>query len=144
MADEVKIGAYICKGCDLGNRLNADQLEMIATREGRAAVAKTHDFLCGEDGVKMIKDDLAAGDVNRVVIAACSRRAKTGAFTFEQTATRIVFNFDTSICSFFNFLAPGFGKYGLNVGWREKVTVLQCNCLGGRGDRRNNKQRKKR
>ena len=47
MADEVKVGAYICKGCDLGNRLNTDQLEMIATREGRTALAKSHDFLCG-------------------------------------------------------------------------------------------------
>jgi quinone-modifying oxidoreductase subunit QmoB len=87
MADVVKVGTYICKGCDLGNRLNTDQLEMIATREGRVATAKSHDFLCGEDGVKMIKDDLESGEVNRVVIAACSRRAKTDAFTFEQTAT---------------------------------------------------------
>ncbi len=82
MADEVKTGAYICKGCDLGNRLNTDQLEMIATREGRVAVAKTHDFLCGAEGVKMIQDDLDSGDTNRVVIAACSRRAKTDAFNF--------------------------------------------------------------
>ncbi len=86
MADEVKIGAYICKGCDLGNRLNTDQLEMIATREGRAAVAKSHDFLCGEDGVKTIQADLDSGDVNRIVVAACSRRAKTQAFTFDGVA----------------------------------------------------------
>jgi quinone-modifying oxidoreductase subunit QmoB len=82
MADEVKIGAYICKGCDLGNRLNADQLEMIATREGRVATAKTHDFLCGSEGVKMIQDDIDSGEANRIVIAACSRRAKTDAFNF--------------------------------------------------------------
>ncbi len=81
--EEVKIGAYICKGCDLGNRLNTDQLEMIATREGRAAVARQHDFLCGEDGVKTIQEDIDSGAVNRVVIAACSRRAKTDAFRFE-------------------------------------------------------------
>lgn len=87
MADEVKVGAYICKGCDLGNRLNTDQLEMIATREGRVALAKSHDFLCGEDGVKMIQDDLASGEANKVVIAACSRRAKTDAFTFEGVPT---------------------------------------------------------
>lgn len=87
MAEEVKIGAYICKGCDLGNRLNAEQLEMIATREGRAAVARTHDFLCGAEGVKMIQDDLEAGEANRVVIAACSRRAKTDAFNFSGIPT---------------------------------------------------------
>ncbi len=87
MADEVKVGAYICKGCDLGNRLNTDQLEMIATREGRVATAKSHDFLCGADGVKMINDDLASGEANRLVIAACSRRAKTDAFNFSGVPT---------------------------------------------------------
>ena len=82
MAEEIKTGAYICKGCDLGNRLNTDQLEMIATREGRVASAKSHDFLCGAEGVKMIQDDIDSGEANRVVIAACSRRAKTDAFNF--------------------------------------------------------------
>jgi len=86
MAEEVKIGAYICKGCDLGNRLNTDQLEMIATREGKTAFAKQHDFLCGEEGVKMIQDDLDSGDATRVMIAACSRRAKTDAFRFDGVA----------------------------------------------------------
>jgi len=87
MSDEVKVGAYICKGCDLGNRLNTDQLEMIATREGRVTTAKSHDFLCGAKGVKMIQDDLESGEANRLVIAACSRRAKTDAFTFSGVAT---------------------------------------------------------
>ena len=46
MSDEIKIGAYICKGCGLGERLNAGQLEMIATREGKVNLCKQHDFLC--------------------------------------------------------------------------------------------------
>ncbi|MFK5986179.1 MAG: FAD-dependent oxidoreductase [Pseudomonadota bacterium] len=86
MAEEVKIGTYICKGCDLGNRLNTDQLEMIATREGKASFAKSHDFLCGVEGVKMIQDDLDSGEATRIVIAACSRRAKTDAFRFDGVA----------------------------------------------------------
>lgn len=87
MYDKVKIGAYICKGCDLGNRLNTDRLEMIATSEGRVATTKSHDFLCGENGVKMIQADLDAGEANRLVIAACSHRAKTDAFNFSGIAT---------------------------------------------------------
>ena len=83
MSDEMKIGAYICKGCGLGDRLDAGQLETTATRDGKAAVCKQHDFLCSEAGVKMIQDDIEGEGVNRVVIAACSRRAKTDAFNFE-------------------------------------------------------------
>jgi len=83
MADEMKIGAYICNGCGLGDRLDSSQLEMTATRDGKAQVCQQHDFLCSEAGVKMIQDDIDNEGVNRVVIAACSRRAKTDAFNFE-------------------------------------------------------------
>ena len=82
MADEMKIGAYICKGCGIGDRLDAGQLETTATRDGKAAVCQTSDFLCSEAGVKMIQDDIDNEGVNRVVIAACSRRAKNEAFCF--------------------------------------------------------------
>ena len=83
MADEMKIGAYICKGCGIGDRLNVDQLATTATRDGKAAVCQQHDFLCNEDGVKMIQADIDNEGVNRVVIAGCSRRAKTEAFAFQ-------------------------------------------------------------
>lgn len=86
MADEMKIGAYICNGCGLGDRLDSGQLEMTATRDGKAQVCKQHDFLCSEAGVKMIQDDIDNEGVNRVVIAACSRRAKTEAFNFDNVS----------------------------------------------------------
>ena len=86
MADEMKIGAYICNGCGIGDRLDSGQLEMTATRDGKAAICKQHDFLCSEEGVKLIQDDIDNEGVNRVVIAACSRRAKTDAFNFEKVA----------------------------------------------------------
>ena len=85
MAD-TKIGAYICKGCGLGERLDCDDLATIAKRDGKAQVVQQHDFLCSEDGVKMIQNDIDNEGVNRVMIAACSRRAKTEAFNFENVA----------------------------------------------------------
>ena len=82
MADEMKIGAYICQGCGIGERLNTKQLTTTATRDGKAKVGKEHAFLCSADGVKMIQDDIDNDGVNRVVIVGCSRRAKTDAFSF--------------------------------------------------------------
>ena len=82
MAD-IKIGAYVCKGCGLGERLDCDELATIAKRDGKAQLAQQHDFLCSADGVKMIQNDIDNEGINRVVIAACSRRAKTEAFIFE-------------------------------------------------------------
>jgi len=79
----MKIGAYVCKGCGLGERLDCDELATIAKRDGKAQVVQTHDFLCSGEGVKMIQSDIDNEGVNRVVIAACSRRAKSEAFNFE-------------------------------------------------------------
>ena len=83
MAGAIKIGAYICKGCGLGERLDAKQLATIAQREGKAAVVREHEFLCNAEGVAMIQNDIANEGVNRVAICACSRRAKTEAFNFD-------------------------------------------------------------
>jgi len=83
MADEMKIGAYICNGCGIGDRLDSAQLETTATRDGKAAICQQHDFLCSDAGVKIIQDDIDNEGVNHVVIAACSRRAKTEAFAFD-------------------------------------------------------------
>ncbi|MCP4700676.1 MAG: hydrogenase iron-sulfur subunit [Gammaproteobacteria bacterium] len=85
MADK-KLGAYICKGCGLGDRLDAGELAKIAKGEGKVAFAKQHDFLCNAEGVAMIQADIDAEEVNHLVIAACSMRAKTEAFNFDKVA----------------------------------------------------------
>jgi quinone-modifying oxidoreductase subunit QmoB len=86
VADEIKVGAYICKGCGLGERLDCGQLATIAEREGKASLVREHDFLCNAEGVAMIQNDIDSEGVNKVVIAACSRRAKNDAFNFENVA----------------------------------------------------------
>ena len=85
MAD-MKMAAYICKGCGIGERLDTAQLAMIAQKEGKAHVVREHEFLCNSQGVEMIKNDIAEEGVNHVVICACSRRAKAETFNFENVA----------------------------------------------------------
>lgn len=85
MADK-KFGAYICKGCGIGERLNIAQLSTVAKREGKMAFVKDHDFLCNQEGVNVIQTDITAGEVTHLMIAGCSRRAKTEAFNFDGVA----------------------------------------------------------
>ncbi len=85
MAD-MKIAAYICKGCGIGERLDTAQLALIAQKEGKAHVVREHEFLCNASGVELIKNDIANEGVNHVVIAACSRRSKAETFNFENVA----------------------------------------------------------
>ena len=80
---DTKSACYICKGCGIGDRLDVGQLSNIAQREGRMQIVKEHEFLCNAEGVKMIQDDIDNESVNKICIAACSRRAKTDAFSFE-------------------------------------------------------------
>jgi quinone-modifying oxidoreductase subunit QmoB len=82
----MKIGAYFCKGCGIGERVDTSQMATVAEREAKANVTKEHDFLCSAEGVKMIQDDIDNEGVNHVAICACSRRAKTEAFKFENVA----------------------------------------------------------
>lgn len=85
MADN-KFAAYLCSGCGLGEVLNLGRMEKVAQKEGKMQVVKRHDFLCSADGVQMIRDDIENEGVAHVLIAACSRRAKTEAFHFPEIA----------------------------------------------------------
>ncbi len=86
MSAEKKVAAYICKGCGLGERLDADALVNVAQKEGKVQLARSHDLLCSAEGVDLIKNDVANEGVTHIMIGACSRRAKTEAFYFPQNA----------------------------------------------------------
>ncbi|MCG8429404.1 MAG: hydrogenase iron-sulfur subunit [Chromatiales bacterium] len=86
MSDEKKFAGYICTGCGIGDRLDASQLEMTATRDGKMQSCKQHEMLCNAEGVKMIRDDIDNEGVTHIMIAACSRRAKVEAFNFTDVA----------------------------------------------------------
>ena len=85
MADN-KFAAYLCAGCGLGDTLDMGALEKIAKKEGKMQLVKRHDFLCSTAGIQMIRDDIEQEGVSHVMLAACSRRAKTEAFHFPELA----------------------------------------------------------
>ncbi len=83
MTFERKPGVYLCGGCGIAEAVDMDAVEKVATDEFKMTICKRHEFLCGEDGRKLIADDLAAGGVNQPIIAACSPRVMTDKFTFD-------------------------------------------------------------
>ena len=86
MAEEKKVAAYICQGCGIGERLDTANLAKVAQKEGRVNLVREHAILCNAEGVKMIRDDIANEGVTHVAVVACSRRAKTEAFSFPEVA----------------------------------------------------------
>lgn len=83
---EKKYGVYICKGCGIDSAVDIEKLVSVATKDMKMPFAKTHDILCGSDGIRMIQDDIKEG-VNTLVIAACSPRVKYEEFSFPGTIT---------------------------------------------------------
>ncbi|MBK5966067.1 heterodisulfide reductase [Thiocystis minor] len=86
MAVEKKLAGYLCTGCGIGERLDTSQLVNIATREGKFPSVKQHAMLCSPEGVKLIQDDIDAGEATHLMIAGCSRRSKVEAFSFRNVA----------------------------------------------------------
>lgn len=81
---EKKLGIYICTGCSIGDALDIEKLTALAGTQG-AAVVKTHEFLCGDEGAKVIENDISGEGINTVVIAACSQRVNFDVFNFPNT-----------------------------------------------------------
>jgi quinone-modifying oxidoreductase subunit QmoB len=79
------LGVYICSGCSIGEALDTEKLVKIAKAEFKLPRCEVHPFLCGPDGVALIRRDLSSGFVDSVVIAACSPRVKTDVFAFDPT-----------------------------------------------------------
>ncbi|MEW5984699.1 MAG: hydrogenase iron-sulfur subunit [Acidobacteriota bacterium] len=76
-------GVYICSGCGIGQSLDIGKLVKVATAELKVPRCEAHSFLCGPEGVDLIRRDIASETVDGVVIAACSPRVKTDAFSFD-------------------------------------------------------------
>jgi quinone-modifying oxidoreductase subunit QmoB len=83
MAIETKVGAYLCAGCGIGEAVDMAGLQKVANGELKIPVCKVHEKLCLPEGVRMIKDDIAAEGLNRVIIAGCSFRTKSLEFQFD-------------------------------------------------------------
>ena len=79
---EKKYGVYICKGCGIADAVEIEKLEEVATKEKQIPVCKSHDALCSDEGLELIKNDISGEGVNAVVIMACSPRVKTKEFSF--------------------------------------------------------------
>lgn len=76
-----KYGVYICTGCGIGDALDVEALCEVPEEEGLPV--QTHPFMCGQEGVELIKKDISDKGTNAFVIAACSRRVNTDVFNFD-------------------------------------------------------------
>ena len=77
-----KTAVYICTGCGIGDALDVDPIKELATDELSIPICKDHPFLCGEEGVDLIKKDIEGEGVNAIIICGCSYRVNYDVFDF--------------------------------------------------------------
>ena len=80
---ETKLAVYICTGCGIGEALDIEALSKVATKDCKAPICRNHPNLCNQDGVQLIKNDIANEGANLLVIAACSPRVMYDVFAFD-------------------------------------------------------------
>ena len=86
---EKNVAVYACRGCDIGASLDFEALTNVATSEYDIEICREHDCFCGAEGREIIRKDVLDG-VTAPVVAACSPRFMTDAFTFEGCRTERV------------------------------------------------------
>ena len=73
--DSPRIGVYVCHcGINIKMVLNVEDLVKYAATLPNVALAQHYIFTCSDPGQNLIKEDLKAGKINRVIVAACSPR----------------------------------------------------------------------
>ncbi len=83
MAIDTKVGVYLCSGCGIGGALNCDGLAKLATGESKVPVCKVDGWLCSDESVATIREEIKSEKLNRVVIGACSQRFLSDVFRFD-------------------------------------------------------------
>ncbi|MCL2026703.1 MAG: FAD-dependent oxidoreductase, partial [Leptospirales bacterium] len=69
----MRIGVYICHcGKNISSIINVEEVAEYASKIPGVTIAKDYRYMCSDPGQEMMKADIAAHNLDRVVIAACS------------------------------------------------------------------------
>ena len=72
---EPRIGVYVCEcGINIGQQVDVPEVVRFVRRLPNVTVARENKYTCAETGQNLIKEDIEAFDLNRVVVASCSPR----------------------------------------------------------------------
>ncbi len=79
---------FLCSGCGIGEALDLDALQEVATDQG-ASSCTVHPCLCSAEGVAAVRRSVAEGAA-AAVLCACSEREKREAFAFDPEREAVV------------------------------------------------------
>ena len=75
-----KIGVFLCSGCGIGEAVDFDDVVEGAEETG-CACTLTHECFCAPEGLEAIRGAISENELDGILVAACSDRAKTTEFS---------------------------------------------------------------
>jgi heterodisulfide reductase subunit A len=70
-----RIGVYVCHcGLNIAGTVDCPAVAEFAGTLDNVVLSKSNKYMCSEPGQQLIKDDIVAHDLDRVVVASCSPR----------------------------------------------------------------------
>jgi quinone-modifying oxidoreductase subunit QmoB len=82
-----KIGLFVCTGCEIEKAIDLEKIK--AAAEEYSASLKVDACLCSKEGVAAVRAAADSGELDGMVIAACSPRAKVKEFSFDATKVQV-------------------------------------------------------
>ncbi|MEW6071569.1 MAG: hydrogenase iron-sulfur subunit [Planctomycetota bacterium] len=83
-----KMGVFLCTGCEIAEAVDVAGFEALCGENGAQRYA-THPCLCSAEGLSAIRAAVEGGEIDGVLIAACSPRAKATEFAFDRTKVAV-------------------------------------------------------
>jgi heterodisulfide reductase subunit A len=70
---KVRTGVYVCRcGTNIAATVDVEAVTRYAGTLDGVVLAREYGYMCSDPGQALIKEDIAAHDLNRVVVASCS------------------------------------------------------------------------
>ena len=80
-SDKLRIGVYVCScGSNIGSVIDPSAVAEFASHLPDVVVSRDNLYMCGDPGQNLIRKDIIANKLNRVVVAACSVRMHEATF----------------------------------------------------------------
>lgn len=70
---DVRVGVYLCHcGTNIGGTVDIEQVVNTISQKKQVIIARDCAYMCADTGQELIKEDIKAHDLNRIVVASCS------------------------------------------------------------------------
>ncbi len=71
--EDVRIGVYVCHcGTNIAGTIDVAKVAEYAKKLPNVVTAKDYKYMCSDPGQQLIRDDIKASRLNRVIVASCS------------------------------------------------------------------------